>query len=229
MLLGKERFDQGGMQQNISQELLQYLKQQNLAIPPVLPTMQQLRDNMDGLLARTDLGDYEKARQCFQLQNKYLTFQHQLNSRNQEPKAEKEILTNSLTSNLLRSIQEPGISQPTPVQAQAAVPATLVHVPAAIQETPISAPSVVPAATPLKASPPLPPPGILTPPPTEEMSPPSKQKRKLPRIQFRDYLDDDAPKRRSRRIHRSTSTLQISILKTINLAILSSLCAVFLS
>ena len=31
---GEERFDQGGMQQNISQELLQYLKQQNLATPP---------------------------------------------------------------------------------------------------------------------------------------------------------------------------------------------------
>ena len=168
VLPGEERFDQGGMQQNISQALLQYLKQQNLATPPVLPAMQQLRNNMDGLLPRTDLGDYEKARQYVQLQNKYLTFQHQLNSRNQEPNAEKEVLTNSLTSNLPRSIQEPEISQPNPVQPQAAVPATLVHAPAAIQETPISAPSVVPAATPLKASPPLPPPGILTPLPTGE-------------------------------------------------------------
>ena len=79
MLTGEERFDQGGMQQNISQELLQYLQQQNLATPPVFPAMQQLRDNMDGLLARTDLGEYEKARQYVQLQNKYLTFQHQLN------------------------------------------------------------------------------------------------------------------------------------------------------
>ena len=67
MLPGEERFDQGGMQQNISQELLQYLKQQNLVAPPVLPTMQRLRDNMDGLLARTDLGDYEKARQYVKL------------------------------------------------------------------------------------------------------------------------------------------------------------------
>ena len=117
VLPGEARFDQGGMQQTISQELLQYLKKQNLATTPVLPAMQQLRDNMDGLLARTDLGDYEKARQYVQLQNKYLTFQHQLNSRNQEPKAEKEILTNSLTSNLPSSIQEPVISQPTPVQA----------------------------------------------------------------------------------------------------------------
>ena len=84
----------------------------------------------------------------------------------------------------------------------ATVPATLVHEPAAIQETPISAPSVVPAATPLKASPPLTPLGILTPPPTMEMSPPSKRKRKRPRFQFRNYLGDDAHKRRSRRVHR---------------------------
>ena len=190
------------MQQNISQELLQYLKQQNLATPPVLPAMQQLRNNMDGLLARTDLGEYEKARQYVQLQNKYLTFQHQLNSRNQEPNADREILTNSLTSNLPGSIQEPEISQPNSIQPQAAIPATLVHAPAGIQETPISAPTVMPAATPLKASPPLPPPDILAPPPTVEMPPPSKQKRKVPRIEFRNYLDDDAPKRRSRRIHR---------------------------
>ena len=110
------------MQQNISQELLQYLKQQNLATPPVLPAMQQLRNNMDGLLARTELGQYEKARQYVQLQNKYLTFQHQLNSRNQEPNANREILTNSLTRNLPRSIQEPEISQPNSIQPQASDP-----------------------------------------------------------------------------------------------------------
>ena len=67
VLPGEERFDQGDMQQNISQELLQYLKQQNLATPPVLPAMQRLRDNMDALLFRTDLGEYEKATQYVQL------------------------------------------------------------------------------------------------------------------------------------------------------------------
>ena len=36
----EKRFDQGGMQQNISQELLKYLKQQNRATPLVLPAMQ---------------------------------------------------------------------------------------------------------------------------------------------------------------------------------------------
>ena len=123
--------------------------------------MQQLRGYFDGLLARTGLGGYEKARHYVQLQNKYLTFQHHFNSRNQEPEAEKEISANSHTSNLSTSIhdQEPVISQPTTVQAQAAVSATLVR---------------APAATLLKASPPLPPPGILTPPPTVKMPPTSK-------------------------------------------------------
>ena len=191
---GEEKFDQGGMQYNISQELLQYLKQQNLVTPPVLPAMQQLRNNLDGLLTRKDLGENEKARKYVQLQNDFLTFQHQLNSRNQEPEAEGKKVTYQPPFKTQRLI-----SQPNPVQAQAAVPVTLFHAPAAIQGIPISAPSVVPPATPLKASPPLTPSGILTPSPTVKMLLPSKQKRKLPPFQFRNYLDDDAPKRRSRR------------------------------
>ena len=197
VLPGEERFDQGGMQQNISQGLLQYLKQQNLATPPVIPAMQQLKNNMDDLLARTDLGEYEKARQYVQLQNKYLTFQHQLNSRNQEPNTDREILTNSLTRTRTRDITaklNSTASGNTSDPSQCASGDT--------RGSNFSA-NGCPAATPLNPSPPLPPPGILTPPPTVKMPPPSKQKRKLPRIQFRSYLDDDdEPKRRSRRIQR---------------------------
>ena len=184
---------------------------------------------MDGFLARTDLGDYEKARQYVQLQNKYLTFQHQLNSRNQEPKADKEILTNSLTGNLPRSIQEPETSQLTPVQAQAAVPATLVHAPAAIQETPISAPSFVLVATPLKASPPLPTPGILTPLPTMEIPPPLKEKTE---INFHEFsleitwmmmnLNGDLV------VFTDINPRNILKTKAINPVILSLFCAVYL-
>ena len=136
-------------------------------------------------------------------QNKYLTFQHQLNSSNYaRTKSQQRNFDQFSYKQFTKVHSRTSDITANPVQAQGAVPATLVHAPAAIQETPISAPSVVPAATPLKASPPLPPPGILTPHPTVEMPPPSKQKRKLPRIQFRNYLDDAAPKRRSRRIHR---------------------------
>ena len=86
LLPGKEGFDNVGAPGNISQELLKYLKQQNLATASVLPwpAMQKLRDSMDGLLSRTDLGEYERTRQYMQLQNKYLTFKQQLNSRGTE-------------------------------------------------------------------------------------------------------------------------------------------------
>ena len=72
VLLGEERFDNVGVPGNISQELLKHLKQQNLATAPVLPSMQKLQDSMDGLLSHTDLGEYDRARQCMLLQNKYL-------------------------------------------------------------------------------------------------------------------------------------------------------------
>ena len=56
-LSGNEKFDKGGIEANISQELLQYLKQQNLITPPVTPEMQRLHNNMDKLLHHTDLGE----------------------------------------------------------------------------------------------------------------------------------------------------------------------------
>jgi len=74
VLPGEERFDNVGVLDIISQELLMYLKQQNLATASVLPAMQKLQDSMDCLLSRKDLGEYERARQYMQLQNKYLTF-----------------------------------------------------------------------------------------------------------------------------------------------------------
>ena len=84
VLPGEERFDNVGVPDNISQELLKYLKQQNLAMVPVLPAMQKLQDSMDRLLSRKDLGEHERAKQYIQLQNKYLTFQQELNSRSKE-------------------------------------------------------------------------------------------------------------------------------------------------
>ena len=67
VLPDEERFDNSGVPNNISQELLQYLKQQNLMTPPVIPVMQTLQDSMDGLLSRSDLGDYERAKHYTQL------------------------------------------------------------------------------------------------------------------------------------------------------------------
>ena len=52
VLPGEERFDNVGVPDNVSQELLKCLKQQNLATAPVLPAVQKLQDSMGGLLSR---------------------------------------------------------------------------------------------------------------------------------------------------------------------------------
>ena len=44
VLPSEARFEHRGIQNTVSQELLQYLKQQTLATPPVLPAMQHLQD-----------------------------------------------------------------------------------------------------------------------------------------------------------------------------------------
>ena len=121
VLPGEERFDNSGVPNNISQELLQYLNQQNLMTPPVIPVMQKLQDSMDGLLSRSDLGDYERAKHYTQLQNKYLTFKQQLNS--------KQISSNILPGHVSPLIQEPVTVQSTAVQTPMTIQATAVQEP----------------------------------------------------------------------------------------------------
>ena len=43
--------------------------------------MQEIQGNMDDMLSRNDLQDYEKAKRYFQLQNRYLTFKKQKKTR----------------------------------------------------------------------------------------------------------------------------------------------------
>ena len=76
----EEGFNQATSEENIPQELLRYLKQQNLSSDPLLPAMQRLQSGMDGTLSRRDLGEDKKAKQFLQLQNRYLTFKQQLNA-----------------------------------------------------------------------------------------------------------------------------------------------------
>jgi len=80
-LPGDERLDNVVEPDNISQELLKYRKQQNLARAPALPATQKLQDLMDGLLSRADFREYEKARQYMQPPKKYLRFKQKLNLR----------------------------------------------------------------------------------------------------------------------------------------------------
>ena len=69
VLPSEEGFNQAGFQKKYPQEILKYLKQQNLS--PV-PLMQEIKGNMDDVLSWNDLRDDEKAKRYFQLQNRYL-------------------------------------------------------------------------------------------------------------------------------------------------------------
>ena len=80
-VLGEEGFNQAGFQESISQEPLKYLKQQNLSPVLLLPAMQEIQGNIDDVLYRNDLRDDVKAKRYFQLQNRYLAFKEQLNTR----------------------------------------------------------------------------------------------------------------------------------------------------
>ena len=86
VLPSEEGFNQAGFQENIPQELLKYLKQQTLSPVPLLPAMQEIQGNMDDVLSRNDLRDDEKAKRYFQLQNRYLAFKEQSNTRTRPEK-----------------------------------------------------------------------------------------------------------------------------------------------
>ena len=193
VLPGEEGFNQAAMEENIPQELLRYLKQQNLSSDPLLPTMQRLQSGMDGTLSRSDLGEDEKAKQFLQLQNRYLTFKQQLNTHTPLSARNKP--------------EEMSISQPEVNLPASLGDSTTVTAPS----TPLNPFNVAPnlnqgailqgpkAITPTPLNP-----VMLTPPPTvKSPSPmPSPPKRKRQRIHFVNYLDDDESiqKRQSRRL-----------------------------
>lgn len=196
----------GGIQDNVSQELLQNLKQQNLMALPIIPEMQRLQNNMDNILYRAGLGDYDKVRQYMQLQNRFLTYKHQLNSIHEaatmltQPQEQEQISTNVLAGNcnlptVPIPVQEPTVILPmTPVQVPTVEPEAKVVAPQALSTMVTSTPT--PSALPSS---------LLTPPPTVDLSPPKKRKR--PQIRLTNYLDEEEPKgpsRRSRHLHRNS-------------------------
>ena len=133
VLPGEERFDKGFEENRISQELLRYLKQQTLMVPPPISEMQRIQNNMDNLLYRTNLGEGQKAKQFMQLQNKFLNYKRQLKSLTPEatiptqPQESSQISTNVLTGDAATApnpVQEPPEIIPvTPVQAPTQVTA----------------------------------------------------------------------------------------------------------
>ena len=76
VLPGEERFDQGFEENRISQELLKYLKQQTLMVPPPISEMQRIQNNMDNLLYRTNLGEDQKAKQYMNYQQRQTPFKN---------------------------------------------------------------------------------------------------------------------------------------------------------
>ena len=92
---------------------------------------------MDHLLYRTNLGEDEKAKQYMQLQNRFLTYKHQLKSLIPEapmpnqPQESNQISTNVLTGDLATvpnpAQEPPEIITATPVQAPTQVPHTAFH------------------------------------------------------------------------------------------------------
>ena len=171
VLPGEERFDKGFDDNRISQELLKYLKQQTLMVPPPISEMQRIQNNMDNLLYRTNIGEDQKAKQYMQLQNKFLNYKHQLKSLIPEAtiptqsQESNQISTNVLTGDVTTApipVEEPpGIITATPPQGSTQVTAPQVLSTTATSSS-ISSPSL--------------PPSILTPPPTvESLSPVSNQ------------------------------------------------------
>ena len=200
-LPGEERFDKGFDENKISQELLQYLKQQTLMVPPPISEMQSIQNNMDNLLYRGNLGEDQKTKQFMQLQNKFLNYNHKLKSLIPEatiptqPQEPSQISTNVLTGDVPtapKTVQEPPEIKPaTPVQLPTQVTAPQALSTMATSSS-ISSPSL--------------PPSFLTPPPTVETLSPVRKRKRPQSVKFVNYLDYEPKEasRRSRRLHRTS-------------------------
>ena len=70
VLPSEEGFNQAGFQENIPQELLEYLQHQNLSPVPLPPAVQEIESNMDDVLSRNDLRNNDKAKRYFQFQSR---------------------------------------------------------------------------------------------------------------------------------------------------------------
>ena len=185
VLPSEEGFNQAGSQENIPQELLKYLKRQNLSPVPLLLAMQEIQGNMDDLLSRNDLRD-EKAKRYFQLQNRYLAFKQQLNTRTRPEESTVPDLTSSTQDS---STATAAFS--TPINPFNVTPKLT-------QEAILQKPENESSTPPLTLNP-----AFLTPPPTVETLS-QAPKRISGRIQFVTYLDDHNAhgKQRKRKRHK---------------------------
>ena len=150
--------------------------------------MQEIQGNMDDVLSRNDLRDDEKAKRYFQLQNRYLAFKEQLNTRTRP----EEII--STVPDLTSSTQDSSTAT-----AAFSTPINPFNVtPKLTQAAILQKPENESSTPPLTLNP-----AFLTPPPTVE-TPSQGPKLKRRRIQFVNYKDDHKAhgKQRKRTRHK---------------------------
>ena len=136
--------------------------------------MQEIQGNMDDVLSRNDLRDDEKAKRYFQLQNRYLAFKEQLNTRTRP----EEII--SLVPHLTSSTQDSSTAT-----AEFSTPLNPFNVtPKLTQAAILQKPEKESSNRPLPLNS-----AFLTPPPTVK-TPSEGPKRKRRRIHIVNYLDD---------------------------------------
>ena len=157
---------------------------------------------MDGMLSRNDLREDEKAKRYFQLQNRYLAFKEQLNSRTRPEEINSAVP--DLTSRTLDS---------STAAAPFSTPVNPFNVTPELTQAAISQKPYKESLTPAPPSNPA----LLTLPLTVET--PSKQapKRKRRRIQFVNYLDDYEAhgKRLRKRRHNNNNNNFINVSRNV--------------
>ena len=137
--------------------------------------MQEIQGNMDDVLSRNDLRDDEKAKRYFQLQNRYLAFKEQLNTRTRP----EEII--STVPDLTSRTQDSSTAT-----TAFSTPLNLFNVTPELTQAAISQKPDKESLTP---PPPLKPAFLTSPSTVETLRQGLKSKRR--RIQFVKYLDDD--------------------------------------
>ena len=148
------------------------------------------QDRMDDILSRTDLSNDEKAKQYFQLQDRYLSFKQQMNTPTvRHPDSiEREEINITFPEQISKQDSSTSKASTTPLNPFNTTPK-------------LNQPSILPKPTTLSSTPLVSNPSILTPPPTIE-TPSQGPKRKRRCIRFVKYLDDKVSQKQRKQTRR---------------------------
>ena len=189
----------------VSRELVKYLKQQSAELPPTASKLQSLQKQMGDLLQNSNINTDQKARQYVQLQNNFLQYKKKLQPSSPFPQA--TLATVEPPTHFIPPEPEPDNEDPfvePPARDSEQVSSEEDDQPSSpVNDSPFT--SAVSPSPQFQSS------ALLTPPST--ISPPRKN-RKRPRYPIKNYLDSDSHKtfgpfssahrlRRSQRIRRN--------------------------